>query len=304
MFTAENISDAASASLAGSFLVNLPILSEYVINGGVDLDLAAGAQEVNGNWVPAISDIELAVFLARAGSHPLGAELLVDGVSSYQETVFNMALMSGNTNAISDALDRIVGLQSALDGAMHGQLIESAEAEDARREAIVAGISTVVGAVPIPMMGEAFGGLAGFVIDWGQAALTGGVVAVGSDGIANMWATQTENAVSSFQELANGEYQQGMRVTLATTLYQYFSDVDPTVLAGIEAPTGDLDVWYAEVGGDLQANFSTWVNADQPENPFPPTDIETLAQNYDLEMGGWAGKVSDYSGVVEYEDTH
>jgi hypothetical protein len=304
MFTPENISDAATASFAGSFVVNLPVLAEFLINSDYDLDERLLADQASGYWVPVLTNEELAVFLARAGSHGSGAQVLSDGFSAYQQTLLNMALGSGNPNAIGEALERVVELQAMLEGSTHGQLIESAEAEDARREALVDGISTVVGAVPIPGVGEAVGGLAGFVMDWGQNVLIGAAVNAGSDQIADLWATQTEAAVANFKDLIEGEYSEDLRVTLTSTLYEYFSKVDPTVLVGIEAPTGDLDTWAAEVGEELQGNVATWVNSGYPENPFNDFIVNDLVQSYKLELPGWGFLVEHYAGVVHYEDVH
>lgn len=305
LFLPENISDAASASLAAGFVVNIAGLTEYTIMGNGPQGLLSGATQLeNGEWVPVLTEKELAVFLARSGSHESGAAVLSFGVSSYQETLLNMAMSSGNTADIDRALDRMVALQAAVEAATQGQLIENAEGSDADREAAVSAITLVLGAVPVPMLGDAVGGAAGFVLSWAQGVATGAVLDMGSTAVSDLWASQTEQALAQFDENREGTLQDSIRTTIAQSIYQYFSEVDPSYIAGIDPPSGDLLDWYNSdgTGAALQDALEAWTNSGQPDSAFDDNIIDTLAQQYDDKLGNWADHVVKYDGVVKYED--
>jgi hypothetical protein len=122
-----------------------------------------------------------------------------------------------------------------------------------------------------------------------------------STGVADMWATQTEQALAHFAETREGASEETFRIAMATSLYQYFEQVDPAVLAGIDPPTGDLDEWYAQNAPDLQTNVGNWNPAGYPDSAFQANVIDQLAQDYDGGVGDWVGRVTNYAGVVEYE---
>ncbi len=292
LFLPDNISDAASGSLAGAFVVNIDAFARYPITSDLEGDQTTGAQQLpDGTWVPILSEDQLAVFLARAGSHETGAAVLSYGASAYQETILNMAMSSGNAQDIQEALTRIISLQGALEGATQGQLIESAGQTDAEREAIVSGIANIVGAVPIPGIGEAVGGVAGWFLNWGQAAIVGAGVGAGSDAISDLWATQTEQALAQLAEDREGSLEDMVRATLSDSVYAYFSEVDPSYAAQMDA------------GASAQEVLGAWINAGQPDSSFDYTYLDTLVQNYDSKLGDWADRVDNYTGVVEYEDS-
>ncbi|HWR86566.1 MAG TPA: hypothetical protein VN200_11280 [Rhodoglobus sp.] len=310
-FTPDNISDRASAALAGGFVVHLPGLAQYPINGDLFGDITGGAQQLpDGTWVPVLSEDQLAVFMGRAGSSESGYEVMSWGVSSYQETLLNMAMSSSDPNDIQIALDRMLDLQAAFEGSMAGQEIQSGQDADAEREAIVSGITGVLGAIPIPGIGSLVGGGAEFVLNWGQGVALGHVTGGGSDAIAGWWADQADQAVSNFQSAQDGELADSARFTIASSVYEYFSAMDAAnagtdgyqpMLDGIPAP-GDADSrnqWYAENGAALQERLGSWVQEDG--SVFDYNYFDTVTQGFDDSVEAWAGRVDDWDGYVEWE---
>ncbi len=311
-FVPENISDAASASLAGGFVINIQSFTEYPIGARFPSDHVADvyAFDFNGTmlYAPTLSQEQLAVFLARAGSHESGAEVLTYGISSYQETLLNSAMQSGNPDDIDKALDRVIELQAALDGSTHGQLMDAAEATDEGREDLVDGIKDVIGAVPIPGLRSLGGAVADFVLAWGQGVTIGGVETIGADGIKDIWASQADTVRNQLEALENGPMQDRMHFTIASSVYEYFTAVDAAhasdpgyqpIVGSIPPPTSSTDLdtmndWYADHGPALQGKLSEWFQGDNPASAFPNDYFEDYANDYGTKLNGWEIRVRDF----------
>jgi uncharacterized protein YukE len=310
-FAPGNLNDEASAALAGAFALNLPALSEYPLSAEYPpgVDGPSWAYELpDGSilHIPVIDEQVLAEFLGVASSHPAGHDIVVSSVTMYQETLLNVAMASGSPQALEDALHRITDLQAAIVAADYGQQLEGAIASDENTEQIVSGVSLVVGALPIPgILGEGFEGFTKVALDFSQSVIVGGVTGEIWSGVGDAFATQTEQVLAEIEAGREGAFADIARVTLATSVYEYFAGVDAAnagtpgyvpVVDGIASPpngTEDLYDWYLQNGGDLQESLGVYINGGDDSNPFPSNYFDTITNDYDDKIGSWIGYFRD-----------
>ncbi|MEP6478104.1 MAG: hypothetical protein ABJB03_01840 [Rhodoglobus sp.] len=287
-FTQDGINAFTSAALAGAFSINIPAFAEYPIthNFQGELDALGDFQHKPGPGggdlvIPVLSDRQLAAFLGVAGSHESGMGLISDNIRDYQQTLLNASISNPVALPLSEAIDHITSLEAALTGASLGEKIETGEDQDKAIREVVGAISTVVGAVPIPGLGEAVGGAAGFVLDWAQDASIEAVTGHVTDGVENIFTTNAQYQ-SDLADAGAVDRDNHRRMVIASMVYTYLTakDKDPGFsLLEDESSFDDSTAYFKAVNHWLVDNQSK-VDAALSTNQISSQNLDGMSSDY------------------------
>lgn len=247
-FSQDGINAHTSVALAGIFGINMPAFAEFPLTTDLVGDIEdygpyTTATGPGGGTVivPVLSDEQLAKFLGVAGSYESGMGAITDSIHNYQQTLLDVSIAHPDTFPLSDTLDRIVSLDAALQGASWGEKIETGAEEDAAIREAVGAVTSVIGAVPIPGLGEALGGIAGFTVDWAQDAALEAVYGAATDGVPDVFATN-EDYQTALADGSADDRDIHRRMLIAAMVHEYLTStgVDP----GFDMPPSPSD--YAD----------------------------------------------------------
>jgi len=307
-FVPENISNSASASLGGVFMVNIEAFTEYPINLAPDTyveGVSIERQLANGEsyWSPGVSGVDMSVFLARAGSHPEGAGIITDGVAAYQQILLGIAAESGDPAQMYEAFNKVTALQAAVDGADMGSVIDSAVRSDERTEQMMDTIRDIVGLIPVKGASEILvdGGI--WVFDVAQDKLIDGLLEYDT----NAWTRQGEFAIDDMYSGVD-QREDIARFSIATNLYSMYDGALPGGTVG-DLPTlnieaGDSEAQAKEKLAQYYADSNDWLS--NPQNAAAVTTALTEVAGPTATLDGFAGdysaKYAEYSSYVrDYE---
>jgi hypothetical protein len=188
-FLPENLTSIGQVRLAEGISLSMPYFSENISEGDPttrnDLfiqDLLIGTDEQRP--IPNVSQ-------------ELLAQLLGTATWSDGETP------SAGADVIADS-ERVVELQGWLDGSPAGAALGEAARHDAAVQAAIDGVSTVVGLIPIPAVGDVLVAGGSVAIDIAQSAVIGGISDWGSGQATAAWGNSHEALLQEQQNSAEG----------------------------------------------------------------------------------------------------
>ena len=263
-FLSEYLSDRGAANLAGAISIDLPGMVEYATTAGSE-GASEGPQtitlfgESSKTDTPGVSMSVLADILGVVGATDPGAIILNETATNYQTAYIAYGL--SDPAAFTEALRQSNALQGVIDGAGIGETIASADRSDTRREEMIAAVSMLVGAIPIPgVSGLAVeGGVV--ILDFAQNLLIGagenalfGLMGGSEYSAALLSAGVSETTLAEAREFANG-----------TALYSYLQTPDASALVGpLGIDTPPTREQYATDAAFI-ADANDWYQDNRPE---------------------------------------
>ena len=253
-FLPENLTSIGQVRLAEGISLSMPYFSEAISES----DPAAGTRPFFENLligtddpraIPDVTQQQLAQLLGTAswsdGETPsAGAEVIAQSVRQYQDALIAVADLAPDGSAFkADALERVVELQGWLDGSPAGAALGEASRHDAAVQAAIDGVSTVVGLIPIPAVGDVLVAGGSVVIDVAQSAVIGGISDWGSGQASAAWGNAHEALLQEQANSANGRETATMQ-----TIEQMLQDLGMT--KGLTA--GQIDDLAREMFADYQ----------------------------------------------------
>ncbi|MDR6612968.1 hypothetical protein [Leifsonia sp. 1010] len=186
-FDASNVSADGSRYLAGTIGLNLPALTERPIgadpeNRAPDSEklTVAGLGKLFGSSISVDALIEL---LGIASSQPVGAHVLGDAISQYEQALLGLANSTSDPNVVRDALT----LYGRLDGFTHGAIdagtLSRATELDEENARAADTIAALLGLMPFPAASDALklGGVFGEGLNLGQDVAMSNLTDAGAD---------------------------------------------------------------------------------------------------------------------------
>ncbi|WP_431826281.1 hypothetical protein [Microbacterium algeriense] len=184
-FLPENLTSIGQVRLAEGISLSMPYFAEAATESD---DLSGTRDSIQTiligtdleRTIPDVSPDQLAQLLGTASwsdgeTSSAGAQAITASVQQYQDALITLADLRGDADFTQEAITRVVALQSWLDGAPAGTDLAEATRHDAAVQAAIDGVSTVVGLIPIPGLGDVLVQGGSTLIDIGQDVVVGQV---------------------------------------------------------------------------------------------------------------------------------
>ncbi|MFB8189370.1 hypothetical protein ACFC14_08575 [Microbacterium sp. NPDC055988] len=262
-FLPENLTSIGQVRLAEGISLSMPYFSEAIsdsnataADGPFSMNIMVGTDDIS-RAIPNLEPDVLAQLLGTAtwsdGETPsAGAAVMAQSVGQYQDALIAIAdLAPDGSDVKADLLERVVELQGWLDGSPAGSALAEASRHDAAVQEAIDGVSTVVGLIPIPAVGDVLVEGGSVAIDVVQDAVIGGASDWASGGATATWANNHEVLLQEQENSAEGR-EAAAREAFSQMLEQ-LGMTEGRTPAQIEELTGEL---FRDYQRGVEANAS------------------------------------------------
>ncbi|WP_417505085.1 DUF6571 family protein [Microbacterium sp.] len=233
-FLPENLTSIGQVRIAEGISVAMPYFSENLSESDPRTASALSIQDAligttDPRSIPNVTQAQLSQLLGTAtwsdGDSPsAGADVISQSVRQYQDALIALADIAPPGSAFAaDALERVVELQGWLDGSGEGAALGEAGRHDAAVQEAIDGVSTVVGLIPIPAVGDVLVEGGSVAIDVVQDAVIGGVSDWGFGSAEAAWGNSHEVLLEEQQNSASGR-----EIAMINTIEQMLADLGMT----------------------------------------------------------------------------
>ncbi|WP_029262891.1 MULTISPECIES: DUF6571 family protein [unclassified Microbacterium] len=233
-FLPENLTSIGQVRIAEGISVAMPYFSENLSESDPRTASALSIQDAligttDPRSIPNVTQAQLSQLLGTAtwsdGDSPsAGADVISQSVRQYQDALIALADIAPPGSAFAaDALERVVELQGWLDGSGEGAALGEAGRHDAAVQEAIDGVSTVVGLIPIPAVGDVLVEGGSVAIDVVQDAVIGGVSDWGFGNAEAAWGNSHEVLLEEQQNSASGR-----EIAMINTIEQMLADLGMT----------------------------------------------------------------------------
>lgn len=233
-FLPENLTSIGQVRIAEGISVAMPYFSENLSESDPRTASALSIQDAligttDPRSIPNVTQAQLSQLLGTAtwsdGDSPsAGADVISQSVRQYQDALVALADIAPPGSAFAaDALERVVELQGWLDGSGEGAALGEAGRHDAAVQEAIDGVSTVVGLIPIPAVGDVLVEGGSVAIDVVQDAVIGGVSDWGFGNAEAAWGNSHEVLLEEQQNSASGR-----EIAMINTIEQMLADLGMT----------------------------------------------------------------------------
>ncbi|NJI58370.1 hypothetical protein HCX50_02875 [Microbacterium oxydans] len=233
-FVPENLTSIGQVRIAEGISVAMPYFSENLSESDPRTASALSIQDAligtsDPRSIPNVTQEQLSQLLGTAtwsdGDSPsAGADVISQSVRQYQDALIALADIAPPGSAFAaDALERVVELQGWLDGSTEGAALGEAGRHDAAVQEAIDGVSTVVGLIPIPAVGDVLVEGGSVAIDVVQDAVIGGVSDWGFGNAEAAWGNSHEVLLEEQQNSASGR-----EIAMINTIEQMLADLGMT----------------------------------------------------------------------------
>ncbi|PRA82273.1 DUF6571 family protein [Microbacterium sp. MYb66] len=233
-FLPENLTSIGQVRIAEGISVAMPYFSENLSESDPRTASALSIQDAligttDPRSIPNVTQAQLSQLLGTAtwsdGDSPsAGADVIAQSVRQYQDALIALADIAPPGSAFAaDALERVVELQGWLDGSTEGAALGEAGRHDAAVQEAIDGVSTVVGLIPIPAVGDILVEGGSVAIDVVQDAVIGGVSDWGFGNAEAAWGNSHEVLLEEQQNSASGR-----EIAMINTIEQMLADLGMT----------------------------------------------------------------------------
>lgn len=233
-FLPENLTSIGQVRIAEGISVAMPYFSENLSESDPRTASALSIQDAligttDPRSIPNVTQAQLSQLLGTAtwsdGDSPsAGADVISQSVRQYQDALIALADFAPPGSAFAaDALERVVELQGWLDGSGEGAALGEAGRHDAAVQEAIDGVSTVVGLIPIPAVGDVLVEGGSVAIDVVQDAVIGGVSDWGFGNAEAAWGNSHEVLLEEQQNSASGR-----EIAMINTIEQMLADLGMT----------------------------------------------------------------------------
>ncbi|WP_372468292.1 DUF6571 family protein [Microbacterium maritypicum] len=233
-FLPENLTSIGQVRIAEGISVAMPYFSENLSESDPRTASALSIQDAligttDPRSIPNVTQAQLSQLLGTAtwsdGDSPsAGADVISQSVRQYQDALIALADIAPPGSAFAaDALERAVELQGWLDGSGEGAALGEAGRHDAAVQEAIDGVSTVVGLIPIPAVGDVLVEGGSVAIDVVQDAVIGGVSDWGFGNAEAAWGNSHEVLLEEQQNSASGR-----EIAMINTIEQMLADLGMT----------------------------------------------------------------------------
>ncbi|MBT2495362.1 hypothetical protein J7E45_07065 [Microbacterium sp. ISL-59] len=233
-FLPENLTSIGQVRIAEGISVAMPYFSENLSESDPRTASALSIQDAligtsDPRSIPNVTQEQLSQLLGTAtwsdGDSPsAGADVISQSVRQYQDALIALADIAPPGSAFAaDALERVVELQGWLDGSTEGAALGEAGRHDAAVQEAIDGVSTVVGLIPIPAVGDVLVEGGSVAIDVIQDAVIGGVSDWGFGNAEAAWGNSHEVLLEEQQNSASGR-----EIAMINTIEQMLADLGMT----------------------------------------------------------------------------
>ncbi len=233
-FLPENLTSIGQVRIARGHLRPMPYFSENLSESDPRTASALSIQDAligttDPRSIPNVTQAQLSQLLGTAtwsdGDSPsAGADVISQSVRQYQDALIALADFAPPGSAFAaDALERVVELQGWLDGSGEGAALGEAGRHDAAVQEAIDGVSTVVGLIPIPAVGDVLVEGGSVAIDVVQDAVIGGVSDWGFGNAEAAWGNSHEVLLEEQQNSASGR-----EIAMINTIEQMLADLGMT----------------------------------------------------------------------------
>ena len=261
-FLPENLTSIGQVRLAEGISLSMPYFAEAATESD---DLSGTRDSIQTiligtdleRTIPDVSPDQLAQLLGTASwsdgeTSSAGAQAITASVQQYQDALITLADLRGDADFTQEAITRVVALQSWLDGAPAGTDLAEATRHDAAVQAAIDGVSTVVGLIPIPGLGDVLVQGGSTLIDIGQDVVVGQVTEFAEGQATSAWGNAHEVLLQEQENNAAGR-----EAAMMESVRQLLDDLGMT--EGLSATEAEelarQHFWVYDIGTEA---FTSW----------------------------------------------